>query len=579
MRLTLNNFTKGLWLLNGKETTMEGFIRRAKGMHELRTPTLRTRAGCVSLSSNVVHTVASIAQLSGETYYTDWDGATVKFYKISSAGSLKTLTQYPNAILRLPPTGGQSDQLFVVDGTGSFKISSSGTITNWGIDAPPFGLVNLADGGAGAMAAGTYSYQVTFLNTNTGARSNPNLPATLILGANRRINITAIPTSADSQVNAREIWRTTASGGRLFKLTQINDNVTTTYVDNAADTALQALELPFDNAAPYTSAFSILTAWATVDRRVWWLSAVGPQAGNIYYSPPGRPESVRGFIFAGGTDEGLVQGLSWNTANWVFSLQRLFRIVGDDEPFQAVPIDGVPGLMSQTGLAITPVGIAYCSYNGVYLFDGSRAVLLGFDELAPYFRDETAEGLLPYIPSASTYLTYWREQLYLSQPTNNNQTLVYSFRTQSWRNLGIGLSGNYTFRNHLYAGVNGRIQDVENNNAINSLTDNGTAIDIEWEIGGALTDIAHYGTIQRLYLDLDTQNETITVELIIDGSTTSIGTASCVGRTLVELPVSSNWQARVFSVRLTGSVSNRVEVFAISVDVKLEGSNKDVGVG
>lgn len=581
MRLQLNNFSKGLWILDGKETTMEGFVRRATGAHELRTPTLRSRAGMSDTTYTHTEDVRNIISLNNRFYHSNYDGATYKFYRDDTGVSIRTLNSAPNAMFKLPPQGGQNDYLFVVDGSNSFKVDSSSVVTNWGIVKPASGPT-LADNGAGAMAAGTYFYAVTYRNTTTGSRSNPVLAGSIVLAANRQVRLTVIPTSADTQVNDREIWRTTAGGARYFKVGDIADNVTTTYNDNTADAALQSLELQFDNLSPFSD-FFLLDAWTTNDRRVWWIgNGVFSGSNVVLYSPPGRPESVRGFIFVGSTDETLMKGISWNGANWVFSKKRIFRIFGEDEPFIAVPIDGTTGLDSETGIAITPYGLAYVSPDGLYLFDGSRSVLIGFDEISPFFRGETQEGLSPFVPGFRTCLFYHNQQLFLSQPgLSPEQTLVYSFRSQSWRNLGVRLSCGYVYGAFVTAGVLGKIATIEYfNDPSVSIQDMSTAIPIEWEIGGALTDLAHYGTIQRVYLDINTRTETVTVELVVDGVVVSLGTATTSdARTLLEFPVPSNWQTRVFSVRLTGSISHRVELFMLGVDVKLEGSNKEIGVG
>ncbi|MBI3338495.1 hypothetical protein HY003_04325, partial [Candidatus Saccharibacteria bacterium] len=89
---------------------------------------------------------------------------------------------------------------------------------------------------------GAYQYRVSYVTalgeTETGAAS------AVVNPASQQVNLSAIPTSSDTSVTARKIYRTTAGGSTfLMKLvTTINDNTTTTYTDNIADGSLGVSE-------------------------------------------------------------------------------------------------------------------------------------------------------------------------------------------------------------------------------------------------------------------------------------------------------------------------------------------------
>ncbi len=86
---------------------------------------------------------------------------------------------------------------------------------------------------------GGYKYSITFVTAegetfvNTfSAQVNPVL---------QQVDLTNIPTSADTRVTARRIYRTTVGGSiasTLSLVTTINDNITTIYTDNTLDGAL-----------------------------------------------------------------------------------------------------------------------------------------------------------------------------------------------------------------------------------------------------------------------------------------------------------------------------------------------------
>jgi hypothetical protein len=53
-----------------------------------------------------------------------------------------------------------------------------------------------------------------------------------------QVNLSSIPTSSDGQVIARRIYRTAANSSIFLRLTTINDNTTTTYIDTIPDDSL-----------------------------------------------------------------------------------------------------------------------------------------------------------------------------------------------------------------------------------------------------------------------------------------------------------------------------------------------------
>lgn len=102
-------------------------------------------------------------------------------------------------------------------------------------NAPSLALIS----SSGNLGVGTYRYAVTFV-TSIGESSVTSNQATITTTAgNQQVSITNIPTGPSSVI-ARKIYRTTVGGvfGNAKLLTTINDNTTTTFVDNIADTSL-----------------------------------------------------------------------------------------------------------------------------------------------------------------------------------------------------------------------------------------------------------------------------------------------------------------------------------------------------
>lgn len=104
--------------------------------------------------------------------------------------------------------------------------------------------------------SGAYAYRIAFVtgywkgqvgtgtiqiqgNTSGGTISGSVSPAS------QQINLTAIPVGPTGTI-ARIIYRTKSGGSTYFQVTQINDNTTTAYSDNTADTSL-TITMPGSN--------------------------------------------------------------------------------------------------------------------------------------------------------------------------------------------------------------------------------------------------------------------------------------------------------------------------------------------
>lgn len=119
-----------------------------------------------------------------------------------------------------------------------------------GFTSPTFSAASAATG-AGLASASSYTYKITFVNSNL-VESDVGPAVTFVVTANSMGNIalTSLPIAPISfGVNARRIYRT-ASGGAVFKrLITIADNSTRTYDDAIPDASL-GVNAPTDNGVP-----------------------------------------------------------------------------------------------------------------------------------------------------------------------------------------------------------------------------------------------------------------------------------------------------------------------------------------
>lgn len=547
MRFPAHEFNGGLWIAGGKEQTPKGSMRRNRGINRIKTTSLKSRFGATLLYALTAHSLFRYNDVRFQGVSTALYRAGVSIYSGLNGNRL--------AFMAMPPQAALFDYLFLAGGGALQKVDTSGNVSNWGIVRP--NVDPIAAVGAAGVLSGTYLYKVVFRNRTTGSRSNPNSGTVTVAPVTQQVSLTNIPISSDPQVNGREIYRTNAGGARYFLLTELTDNTTTSYTDNTADASLQSTELQQDNTPPEST---YNDCWGPYAGCAWWTrdSTSGAQ-GRAYYSAIARPEAVRGFIDVSNPDDACQKGLLWGGSNWVFTEKRLYQVLGDAEPFFPREVYGVPGTTAPHSVKASPFGIVYKAFDGIRLFDGNISRLVGFDAIGPILTGESAENLAAF---EAVIGEYSRGEYLVSDAST--ATLGLNLKDGTWRDLGVIATA-------LYQETDTRVIQVCFSSKVVSFedfgvfTDAGTAITLEWELAGALTDIGQTGLAQRIYIDLNTNGEAITVALVADGTTYSYPPLRTSSRQVVELPMSQN--ARVLSVRLTGAVSSQVEVFGIETDV------------
>lgn len=169
---------------------------------------------------------------------------------------------------------------------GGLRRSSFDYVQNAGILAP-ITAPTLTEDGAGDLTAGDYLGVVTFYNSVTGMESNPSpASAVLTLGASKKIDWSAIPTSSNPQVNARRLYRTVPNQtGRYFFVAQINDNSTTTYVGDNVVIQDLGVAASFRNGMPP----------GQLEAGDFWKERLFATDGiDAFYSEAGMPEAFDG---------------------------------------------------------------------------------------------------------------------------------------------------------------------------------------------------------------------------------------------------------------------------------------------
>lgn len=548
--------------MGAQERMPAGTLRRATGIDAMKRHVLRSRPGSTLLYAVGAHSLYRFADARFQGVGTQLFKNGVSIEMGFNGSRLR--------FMRMPPTVGVVDYLFVTGGEHLVKVDAAGAVSKWGIDAPTTNPA-AADNGAGALAAGTYKYWITFKNTVTGHRSNSNpVEATVTIGASRQVLVSNIPTSTDPQVGAREVWRTVVGGVVGFLLTTIPDNVATTYVDNTADAGLGSTQLPTDNDPPNQKYNRV--AGPYYGRAFWAGIDIDGQRGRIVFSPAGRPESDSGFLDVTNDDDPTREIVLWNGSLWVFTEGKIIQILGTDEPFAYRDVYGAPGTNDAESVCPTPYGIVYKANDGLRLFNGSQSLIAGEDSVRLIFQGEALEGIGP-IGTAVSH-AYGRGEYYVSDGV---ATIVVNLADNTWRNLGLALDAVFyePDTKEMVASFSGKTLLLE---AVGATTDDGAAVSFEVESPAVLSDISKPALLQRIFIEANTRSQWLTprVRLIApknDGSdeeeevVLTLSQLQSATRQTQELPVLRS--GRLISIRLTGSLSDQVEVYGIEADVDI----------
>lgn len=173
----------------------------------------------------------------------------------------------------------QFPYVYVGDSNKNVKVDVNSNVLNMGIrppNTPPAAVL----GGAGNIDVGTgapYVYAYTWLNSQTGAESNPSptiRTALALSPANQAIDVTISFAGADTQVDTANIYRLGGSIGTFRLVGSILASTGTTFTDNNADLALEtAAAMDTDNFVPFVSVDLTRSGTCTVSgNTVTWAS-------------------------------------------------------------------------------------------------------------------------------------------------------------------------------------------------------------------------------------------------------------------------------------------------------------------
>jgi hypothetical protein len=198
--------------------------------------------------------------------------------------------------------------------------------------------------GAATGPTGQLRYRVTYLTEN-GLESNAGAVSNTITVTNQKGSLTGIPVSQDSQVIARRIYRDLNLDSVYLFVTQIDNNVDTTFTDSVLDASLGSGQPPLagdtflDNSPPEPFRDCVV-----FDNRIYAISAV--DGFTVLVSNVSGPEAfpiVNQLQF----EEDLIGISADQLGVLVYSTEKVFVLVGDGttaDPFRAIQASDESGL-------------------------------------------------------------------------------------------------------------------------------------------------------------------------------------------------------------------------------------------
>jgi hypothetical protein len=493
----------------------------------------------------------------GIPFYLDTipDNTTTTYVDSTADSSFPLVTTPWTASVAVPPN--PSATYYIDGGNGYyFKLTTSGTTGSqppaWVVPETiwsPLTQFSASATIAPRKAAGQF-WKVT--TAGTSGATEPNWAGS--------------STPGDTITDGTVVWTnqgllTTTDGTAVWTFQGINSTPT-----------LGNNQLLYDNANPTST---IEDAWGPHQGSMFFCRDTAPgNAGYVYASPPGRPESLGQEYLISDENDPTQKLVGWDGALWLFTQQRGFQLLGSYPQIIADPVNYAMGTNAPyTVVPVQLIGIVYWAPDGIRVLNWAGSRLLGFEMISPVLRGQAEEDITtPWSPTAGpVWAALLRDEIVFSDGASLTLALGYDGLwggAPAWRRITPVLTALYyeSQTGHATAGLlGGGVFFFEDPG---QLTDNGTAIAFELESAGDFPDPGAQFTTQRLYLTLNSGGQTLTPTIIVDGVETALTPISSTSRQTIEME--PKIAGRFFDgVRLSGNITARVEIFRIEADVWL----------
>ena len=360
---------------------------------------------------------------------------------------------------------GETKLAYVTDYQNSRILLADGTELKWGILAPEVACSYAVTSETGplnsTLGGSIYDWRQTFLNSTTGAESNPSpiAPGIPVVDKNVSINILG---SLDPQVDRIRIYRRGGTISDAWRLVgtivnppAINGNAGgVVFIDNNSDSSIVLSKiLDLDNDLPFTSVMStgeILNGAPVPYIFGPFLGniilAVGDpnRPGHVYWTNPGRPHSasVNNNIVVSSPDEPLLGGFIYNDLPYVFSRKNFYALdYGAGGVFTSRKLDIGRGCSAPHAVTVGDV-VYFLSKDNVYMSDmQGSATPLTEEDLRPLF-NPNIDGYDYTAPGAIAQIDWGEFDINSPSLIDPNDPLNYAFLAHGGQQLRVTYRGN-----------------------------------------------------------------------------------------------------------------------------------------
>lgn len=330
-----------------------------------------------------------------------------------------------------------NQRIFSLNGVDRKKIlptpqtaPTTGTVEEWGIDAPTIAAVNAV--GTGTGLTGTYNAKYTYCiksGTTVITESNPSEASTsTVTLSNQSLKLTyAAPASAYGVTHVR-MYRT-VNGGEIYYHDQ-DVAVATGSIDSTTTDANLGTEVEVDNNRPPLGTLVIGPMYngicfIALGNLLYWCKSKQPE----YW-----PET--NFIEVGPKQFPILCLLSLDGQLYALTKSQIWWIQGTtSSSFTPVPIESLCGAPNRYGaVGVKGRGIYHLGPDGLYLYFGGRdkKISTAYEPIFPDAGDENGEDTngVSAIQSKTTtqWLIQFQNKLYFHYGTGN--VLVFNLDTE-----------------------------------------------------------------------------------------------------------------------------------------------------
>lgn len=494
------------------------------------------------------------------------------------------------------------------------RFMAGSTHYQWGIDSPIVSGAAAAASGAGPLS-GTFTYYLTYAN-DFGHESNGSSAIGSVTASSEGVQLSSLPTSADTQVTIIHIYRI---GGGVLSPQRIATiaNGTSSYLDTISVTDQQttATAMPTDHDLPPPAYglvgpfFGRLVAFRSLDYdplggstgaaypgRFWWSKTAQPWAW------PGAADPDDGnWQDCGDVREAIFAAAVHNRQLRFYKEKSIWRLDGDPDSNDPEQTNASAGIVGPHAVASAGAMDYYRGPEGVYRFNGDREEKIS-TKIDPIFKGEyTKVGAVSVPPANDAYaettcmaLRFGR--LYMSYCSNdaptpgvNDVTLVcdlaegrwyhHRLKTGSFSHTGFTALYDEGTGGTLIGGVRGPVSAIAYN--LEDGTDDASAyIPLIWQ--SRFSDQGKPDN-EKVYQDLvvdystadtgEARTASLTIKAIYDNVTeAAVGTLSANGRSRKTFTLGSypGKMARNLSVYVEGDTDSTVRINEVSVNYYLE---------